>query len=250
MPELKIGRGRTVLLDDADFKVVQAHHWYASNLGRTGRPVRSVANDKGGYSEVAMIRLLVPALGRGQQVKYRNGDAFDLRRENLILPAAIQAAPSPLARGAVAELMVAADLFRHGLEVFTPLHGYSRWDMLAVDKAGQIRRVQVKSAHSKNGVMVAGLRSVTTNSKGHQTRPLSVNDLELVAIFDSASRKIAYLAPDELNPRSSISICVTDRTTVGARANHGARTRIKRFADELTDPWRALSRNSPEAPKS
>lgn len=239
MAEIEIG-GRTLLIDDGDLHLLDGYRWYASRSGALGRPVRSVRSSKGGYIERPLVRDLLPNLGRGQQVRYRNGNAFDLRRENLIAPEAPPAAATPLARGAVAELAVAADLFRHGLEVFTPIHGYSRYDMIAADSANRLYRVQVKSGCSKAGSLVVSLKSVSATSSGNTIRPLDLTTLDLLAVYDTTTRQVAYLSPLSLRSRTSLSLWAQDETSANAKRRDGGRTRRRLLIQDLSSPWQAL----------
>jgi len=83
----------------------------------------------------------------------------------------------PSTVGAMAELCVAADLLRHGFEVFRAVSPHSTCD-LAVLKGGKLYRVEVK----------AGYRTASGVLKGNAAK----NPHDILAIYHAGEGIVAY----------------------------------------------------------
>jgi len=81
------GDGEAAIVDAADFdKLLDAGvstQWTAA--GRKGSPryVRCAVNGQRGNA--VQISRLITGAGQGQMVRYRNGNTYDLRRDNLVV---------------------------------------------------------------------------------------------------------------------------------------------------------------------
>ena len=96
--------GPDVVMDRADYEALAPHHregaWFYNNNGRSQRYVyvtraptmngeqahpHSFRASKSKFRQSMPLARIVMAADAGRQVRYRNGDASDLRRENLVL---------------------------------------------------------------------------------------------------------------------------------------------------------------------
>lgn len=252
MAEIQLKTGQTILIDDADLPIVERYKWYASKRGAAGRPVRSAKTDQGSYVDSPLISLLMPEAGKGRKVVHLNGNKFDVRRENLSLVTSKgrRIAPlggSTLMRGVVGELEVAADLFRHGYEVFAPMHGYSRYDLIALDANGRPYRIQVKSGTSKAGRLVISLRSISTNAGGHKSRPLDLENLDILAAYDLTTRQVGYFARQDIASTHSATFSLQSRSARHTRHAVKEGPNAVRYLEDFTDPADAMSRLCPDS---
>lgn len=90
MAELILKSGHAVLVDDADFVRVSGYHWilvnrsYPVTVVPTGQRIeRGPSAGELRFKQVALARLLLDVSDPNVQVRFRNGNSFDHRRENL-----------------------------------------------------------------------------------------------------------------------------------------------------------------------
>ena len=108
------------------------------------------------------------------------------------------------AKGDLAELMVAADLRRHGHKIAIP-YGED-WDFdLIVCRDERLERVQVKYTESDGAVIAVRCGSHSlTNGKVRQTKRYTARMIDWLAVYDRTSDRCYYLPASELADGRSI----------------------------------------------
>ncbi len=108
---------------------------------------------------------------------------------------------NPNQRGDVAEAAIAYEALRNGVEVFQPLSGHSRCDLIfGIDS--KLHRVQCKSAHRKGGVLFVNLVSSWHTPRGYVRNKYSADEVDLVAAHCHELEQ-SYLLPFDLIPGTS-----------------------------------------------
>lgn len=96
--------------------------------------------------------------------------------------------------GIAAQLYVKADLYTLGHGTLTPDAEFDPYD-LAVDVAGRLYKLQVKSTQSN----VGGRVKVDIRKPSAKGRTYDSVDYDILAVVDMTTRKIAYLSKAELS---------------------------------------------------
>lgn len=90
-------------------------------------------------------------------------------------------------RGAISELLVAADLLDKGFDVFRALSQHASCDLIALDADGSVSRIEVRTANRRRGIESNG--QVIPNC-----RPTDKCDLYA---FVTDGDVIEYVTPEE-----------------------------------------------------
>lgn len=106
--------------------------------------------------------------------------------------------------GNISEISVAKRYMELGFTVSFPFGGSERYD-LVIEKAGEFKRIQVKTGHLNNGAITSCIKSPTkgTSYKG---------DIDIFAIYCPETSLIYVIDIDKVGETSSI----TFRTSVGS----------------------------------
>ena len=101
-------------------------------------------------------------------------------------------------KGDLAELKVAGDLIGRGYRIALP-YGED-WDFdLIVLRNGNLERVQVKHAMSRNGVIEVRCGSHSlTNGKVRRTKHYTADMIDWLAVYDRTTDRCFYLPASEL----------------------------------------------------
>lgn len=115
----------------------------------------------------------------------------------------------PNQKGAIAEMAVAAEAAKHGLEVLWPLTEHMRYD-LAIDLGGEIVRVQCKWARTDGDVVMVNL---TTNHltplAGYKRSKYSPEEIDVVIAYCLEVDKCYVLPVELVQGRSSFHLRLT-----------------------------------------
>src|ERR1700724_898569 len=82
MKEIRLTQGKTVLVDDEDFKYLSRWRWHAAYHGGGFYARRSYVGSDGKTKKVHMSRFILDA-PKGMHVDHKNGNTLDNRKENL-----------------------------------------------------------------------------------------------------------------------------------------------------------------------
>jgi PD-(D/E)XK endonuclease len=118
-------------------------------------------------------------------------------------------------RGSLAEVAVAHQATRLGVGVLWPLTAGLRYD-LVFDVAGQLFRVQCKTARRKEGIVVVNCRSCRRTADGYDRRSYSSEDVDRAKDFDFAATLRRLGAVAQLGERESGTLEVTGSNPVGS----------------------------------
>jgi antitoxin (DNA-binding transcriptional repressor) of toxin-antitoxin stability system len=99
-------------------------------------------------------------------------------------------------KGNIAELAVALEATKLGVEVLKPLAGHGRYD-LAFDLGHRILRVQCKTAKRRGDVLVISLVSSWHSPTGYVRNKYDPSEIDLIAAYDHDTGS-SYLIPFEL----------------------------------------------------
>jgi hypothetical protein len=106
--------------------------------------------------------------------------------------------------GAIAELRVTADLIAKGYMTYSPTMENTECD-LVVEVEGHLFKLQIKSAHSDGEKIKVDLKRSSAKDKFY-----TKEDFDILAIYDSTTGKIAYLAWSRLPYKRNITLRFTD----------------------------------------
>lgn len=99
-------------------------------------------------------------------------------------------------RGAISELAIALAAVEAGVEVYKPFSEHARADLI-FGLGSRLLRVQCKTAHRRNGVVIVNLVSNWHAPRGYVRRTYSPDEVDGVAAFDPNDRR-TYLLPIRL----------------------------------------------------
>jgi hypothetical protein len=105
---------------------------------------------------------------------------------------------NPNQRGATSEAAIAFEATRAGVDVFTPLSGHCRYDLL-FDIGSQLYRVQCKTACLQGEVLVVKLVSSWHTPGGYVRNGYQPGEIDLVAAYCHELER-AFLFPFEIVP--------------------------------------------------
>lgn len=109
-------------------------------------------------------------------------------------------------KGLIGTTKVLADLVEKGFDVFLPVSEHSPIDIIAC-RDSKTYRIQVKYRKLSRGNRISiTLYSVWSNSKGVNTIPINLNNIDILAIYCKDSNKIYYLDKKYLNNKGCISL--------------------------------------------
>jgi len=106
--------------------------------------------------------------------------------------------------GAVAEMIVIADLIKRGYFAYKPLIENTECD-LVVDIDGKLVKIQIKSGHSDGEKIKVDLTRSSAKSKYY-----SKQDFDILAIYDSSTGNIAYLKWGDIPYKRSLTLRYTE----------------------------------------
>ncbi|MFB3919988.1 MAG: group I intron-associated PD-(D/E)XK endonuclease [Candidatus Velamenicoccus archaeovorus] len=104
-------------------------------------------------------------------------------------------------KGDIAEAYVLFLLKQRGFHVLVPWGEDHRFDMVA-EKNGIYKKVQVKYVSAKNGILEIPLRSCNNHKVIHYS-PL---DVDIIAAYHDAARKVYFVPLKNISNRSSFKI--------------------------------------------
>jgi hypothetical protein len=108
--------------------------------------------------------------------------------------------------GAVAELRVTADLMKKGYMTFSPTMDNTECDLVA-EVGGRLFKLQIKSAHSDGDKMKVDLVRSSAKNKFY-----TKDDFDVLAVYDSTTDQVAYLAWATLPHKRCITLRFTEET--------------------------------------
>jgi hypothetical protein len=107
-------------------------------------------------------------------------------------------------KGDTAELMVATDLVNRGYRIAFPYGEDTDYDLI-VEREGQLERVQVKYAESRNNVIAIRCRSHSlTAGRVRQTKRYTAAMIEWLAVWDRTTGCCYYVPAAELGDGRSL----------------------------------------------
>lgn len=80
MKTIPLTQGKVAMVDDADFEAVNAHKWYAHNIGRRWCARRNVRKTDGKQTGQFLHQFLMPGVA---EIDHRDGDALNNQRVNI-----------------------------------------------------------------------------------------------------------------------------------------------------------------------
>lgn len=98
-------------------------------------------------------------------------------------------------KGSVGLIEVIRDLTKKGYECFTPLHDYSKIDLIAVDNQFNTIRLQVKYRTTYRDKIEIGFNSVVNGKK----IPIDLSAIDGWAIYCPELDKVVYVNKKEIN---------------------------------------------------
>ena len=98
-------------------------------------------------------------------------------------------------KGAVGLIEVIRDLTKKGYECFTPIHDYSKVDLIAMDKFSQTFKIQVKYRTTFRNKIEVGFCSVVNGKK----IPIDLSAIDGWAIYCPELDKVVYVHKSEVN---------------------------------------------------
>ena len=98
-------------------------------------------------------------------------------------------------KGAVGLIEVIRDLAKKGYECFTPIHDYSKVDLIAMDSSSQTFKIQVKYRTTFRNKIEVGFNSVVNGKKV----PMDLTAIDGWAIYCPELDKVVYVHKSEVN---------------------------------------------------
>ena len=111
---------------------------------------------------------------------------------------------STTAKGDLGVLYTSADLISKGYTVLSPLGGQPHYD-LVIEKNNIFRKVQVKYAHIKNGVIQVKLYTVGHNGKVNLH---TKDNVDIVAVYVPETDIVYYINQDQVDCETQVSLRV------------------------------------------
>ena len=98
-------------------------------------------------------------------------------------------------KGAIGLIEVIRDLTKKGYECFTPIHDYSRVDLIVLDKNWKPIRLQVKYRTTCRGAIGVGFNTVVNGKK----IPIDLTAIDGWAVYCPEVDTVVYVKKDEIN---------------------------------------------------
>jgi hypothetical protein len=96
---------------------------------------------------------------------------------------------------------VIADLGRHDIHSCIPVSEHLPFDLIAVSRGGELRRIQVKyRSLSKIGNIVVDLMSNYSDRNGVHKKPVDLASFDCYALYCPQTDKVYYVRNDEIAP--------------------------------------------------
>jgi hypothetical protein len=111
-------------------------------------------------------------------------------------------------KGDLAVVKVHADLVDRGALVLLPLTEHAPFDVVAY-LDGQFFRVQVKYRSTTNGVVHVRFRTTWADRHGVHTRPMPLEEVDVIAIYCPDNGEIYYLDPSGFRQCVSLRVAPT-----------------------------------------
>ena len=99
-------------------------------------------------------------------------------------------------KGDIGELIVATELLKSGWNISFPYGENLKYDIIS-EKAGVMKRIQVKSVFPKDGVLQINCRS----SNNWSVRSYSAKDFEVLVAVDLRSQKVYFIPVNKIRKR-------------------------------------------------
>jgi hypothetical protein len=110
-------------------------------------------------------------------------------------------------KGDLGVAAVIHDLAEHDIAVFLPLSEHQPIDLIAMNRQGQIARIQVKYRKMSDvGAITLYFRSIYSDSSGVHVTPTDLSAIDCFAIYCPENREIYYVRVDDLPSRGSKTI--------------------------------------------
>jgi len=100
-------------------------------------------------------------------------------------------------KGAVGLIEVIRDLAKKGYECFTPIHDYSKVDLIAMDKSARALKIQIKYRTTFRNKIEVGFNSVVNGKKV----PMDLSAIDGWAIYCPEVEKVVYVHKSEVNTK-------------------------------------------------
>ena len=98
-------------------------------------------------------------------------------------------------KGAVGLIEVIRDLAKKGYECFTPIHDYSKVDLIVMDKSANTFKIQIKYRTTVRDKIEVGFHSVINGKKV----PMDLSSIDGWAVFCPEIDKVVYVHKSEIN---------------------------------------------------
>ena len=109
-------------------------------------------------------------------------------------------------KGNIGQFFIMADLIQRGFVVLSPAGNHPHYD-LVIEKDGIFKRVQVRYNTQINGVLFVKLFTV---GHGGKSNFHTIDNVDIIAVYDSTDKKIYYLQRNEIGRvRTILSLRIT-----------------------------------------
>ena len=98
-------------------------------------------------------------------------------------------------KGAVGLIEVIRDLTKKGYECFTPIHDYSKVDLIVMNKDSQLLKLQIKYRTTVRDKIDVGFHSVVNSKKV----PMDLSVIDGWAVYCPEVDKVVYVHKSEIN---------------------------------------------------
>jgi hypothetical protein len=112
-------------------------------------------------------------------------------------------------KGDLGVAMVICDMSRNGIDVYIPLSEHQPSDLIAVNSAGRMARVQVKyRSLTRTGVIEVHFRSIYSDSHGYHEKPVDRSQFDCYAVYCPDNAKVYYIRNDEISTDKALTLRV------------------------------------------
>jgi PD-(D/E)XK endonuclease len=108
-------------------------------------------------------------------------------------------------KGAIAELAVALEAARLGIEVYRPMQEGGRYDMI-FNLHSRLVRVQCKWANRQDDVLIVRCYSCRRAREGMRKRPYTPDEIDAIAAYSMDLDRCYFLPLDEIYRKTGIQL--------------------------------------------
>lgn len=109
-------------------------------------------------------------------------------------------------KGNIGQFSIMADLIQRGFVVLSPAGNHPHYDIV-IEKGGIFKRVQVRYNTQRKGVLLVKLFTVGHGGKSNYH---TVDNIDIIAVYDATDKKIYYLPRSTIIAKTIINLRITD----------------------------------------